>query len=101
MSETCAACGLRFEREEGYWVGAVVINTTVTFGSFLLVFVGGMVVTWPDVPWEWLMGLSIGVCLVLPIAFYPQSKMVWSALEMSWHRLEPDEISAAAQRLGK
>jgi hypothetical protein len=78
-----------------------VINTSVTFGTFLLVFVGGMLVTWPDVPWEWLMALCIGVCLLLPVIFYPQSKMVWSALELSMHRLEPDEISAAARRVEK
>ena len=35
MKVHCDQCGLRFEREEGYWVGALIINTTVTFGSFL------------------------------------------------------------------
>ena len=36
LREHCQECGLRFEREEGYWVGALVINTTVVFGSFLV-----------------------------------------------------------------
>ena len=50
MAEHCSRCGLRFEREPGYWVGAVTINTIVIFGTFLVVFGGLVVLTWPDVP---------------------------------------------------
>jgi uncharacterized protein (DUF983 family) len=98
VKENCEACGLHFEREEGYWVGALIINTTITFGTFLIIFVSGIVITWPEVPWAWLMGVTIAVNLILPIVFYPQSKMTWSALEMSWHPLEEDEIRTAAER---
>lgn len=41
--------------------GALIINTAVTFGSFLILFIGGMVVFWPDVPWGALMVATIGV----------------------------------------
>ena len=30
MHEVCAVCGLRFERAQGYWVGAIYINYAVT-----------------------------------------------------------------------
>ena len=30
MHERCAACGLRYEREQGYFVGAIYINYAVT-----------------------------------------------------------------------
>lgn len=91
----CPNCGLLFEREEGYWVGSMIVITTITFGLFLLIFVGGMLVTWPDVPWNWLLGITIGANLVIPIVAYPNAKTLWSALEMSWHPLEPAEIKAA------
>ena len=99
MHENCPACGLHFEREPGYWVGAVTINTVVIFATFLVTFGGLILLTWPDVPWAVVLVLTLIVNLVVPIVFYPLSKTVWLALEMSWHPLEPEEIDAAASRI--
>jgi uncharacterized protein (DUF983 family) len=98
LHEHCPACGLRFEREEGYWVGALVINTAVVFGSFLVLFVGGMLIFWPDVPWGALAVVTLGSMALLPILFYPLSKTLWMALELSWHPLEATETADAAER---
>lgn len=99
LNEDCVSCGLHFEREEGYWVGALAINTGITFATFVVIFVSGMLITWPDVPWGLLMGVTIAINLVLPIVFYPQSKTIWNALEMSWHPLEEEEIEEAVKRV--
>jgi uncharacterized protein (DUF983 family) len=98
LREHCPRCGLQFEREEGYWVGALIINTVITFGVFLAIFVGGMVLTWPEVPWTGLMVVTISAMAIVPVAFYPLSKTVWMALELSWHPLEPEEVSQASER---
>lgn len=98
MKEFCSLCGLQFEREPGYWVGAVIINTTVIFATFLFVFGGMVLITYPDVPWGLVLGLTVGANIVIPILFYPISKSLWSALELSWHPLEPAEIEAASDR---
>lgn len=74
------------------------MNTTVTFFSFLVVFVGGILVTWPDVPWGVVMAATIAVNVLIPVGFYPISKTLWLALEMTWHPLEAEEIAAAASR---
>jgi len=95
LLERCDRCGLRFEREPGYWVGALIINTTVVFASFLLVFIGGMALTWPDVPWVTLGVLTVATMALLPVVFYPLSKTLWMALEQSWHPLEDHEIAEA------
>jgi hypothetical protein len=79
-------CGLEFEREEGYWVGALIINTAVAFGAFILLFVGGMLLTWPDVPWTVLAIITISVMAILPIVSYPLSKTIWMAIEMGWNK---------------
>jgi Na+(H+)/acetate symporter ActP len=100
MREHCRSCGLRFEREPGYWVGAVIINTTVIFATFLIVFGGMILLTWPDVPWTVVLVTTVVANVVIPVFFYPMSKTVWLALELSWHPLEPDEIAAAAERAG-
>ncbi|HEU4318575.1 MAG TPA: DUF983 domain-containing protein [Acidimicrobiia bacterium] len=99
MHDHCPGCGLHFEREPGYWVGAVTINTVVIFATFLVTFGGLTLLTWPNVPWVVVLIVTLIVNLVVPIVFYPLSKTVWLALEMSWHPLEPDEIEAAAARL--
>jgi hypothetical protein len=72
----------------------------VTFGAFIVVFVGGMLVTWPDVPWGLLWVLTLGAMAVLPVIFYPYSKTIWMAFELSWHPLEEREIEAAARFTG-
>lgn len=99
MKETCDSCGFRFEREPGYWVGAVTINTVVIFATFLVVFGGSVLLTWPEVPWPAVLVVTLVVNLLVPTVFYPVSKTVWSAIELSWHPLEPEEIEAAASRL--
>lgn len=90
---------MRFEREPGYWVGAVTINTVVIFATFLMVFGGSVLLTWPDVPWTGVLIVTLVVNLAVPTLFYPVSKTMWSALELSWHPLEPEEIEAAAARI--
>lgn len=95
LVERCPGCGHRFERESGYWVGAMIVVTTITFGLFILILVGGMLITWPDVPWGWLLGITVAANLVLPVIAYARSKTIWAALDLSWHPLEPEEIEAA------
>lgn len=94
--ERCPTCGLKFEREPGYWVGAVIVVTAITLALFAAIFVGGIVVTWPDVPWEGLAAITIGANLIVPILAYPRAKMTWAALELAWHPLEQAEIDSAA-----
>lgn len=98
MREHCRRCGLTFEREEGYWVGAMIINTTVTFGTFLVAFGGSIALTWPDVPWAAVLVFTVVANLAVPIWFYPVSKTLWAALELTWHPLEQEEVARAAAR---
>lgn len=100
LHERCDRCGVRFEREPGYWVGALIINTAVVFASFLLVFIGGIALTWPDVPWLPLGVLTVATMAILPVVFYPVSKTLWMALELSWHPLEEHEIAEAEAAIG-
>jgi uncharacterized protein (DUF983 family) len=81
MVDDCPRCGLHFERTEGYWLGAMLINLSVTMGVFLVVFVGGIVLMWPDVPWNALLVTVVLVNLLLPIAFHPIARTSWVAIE--------------------
>lgn len=95
LREHCPSCGFRFERESGYWVGAMIINTAVTFALFLATMVGGIVATWPDVAWTPVFVATVVVCGGVPIVFYPLSKTTWQAIELSYHPLERPEVESA------
>jgi Protein of unknown function (DUF983) len=88
MTETCPNCGLRFEREQGYWVGAITIDTAVTFGVFALLVIGMVAATWPEVPWTALLATALVVNGVFPILFYPYARLIWVALDL---RVRPIE----------
>jgi len=99
LKEHCESCGLKFEREPGYWAGALIVNTAVTFATFLITFSAGILITWPDVPWTGLFVTLLVINGLVPILFYPQSKTVWSAMELGWNPLEPEEVTAAIRRV--
>jgi hypothetical protein len=88
LVDRCPGCGLRFEREEGYWVGAMIVNIAVTELAFLGVVVGGIAATWPDVRWGLLTVVGLLVNGLLPIVFYPWSKTIWMALDVLLHRMD-------------
>ena len=88
MVDTCPRCGLTYEHEEGYWTGAMMINLAVTMGVFLVVFVGYMVLAWPDVPWTGVLIAVIAANVVTPIVFYPVSKTLWVAGDLAFRRAD-------------
>src|SRR5207245_9962086 len=57
MAEACALCGLRFERAQGYFVGAIYINYAVT----AILALGGFFLLWG------LTALSTAAQLGLPV----------------------------------
>lgn len=77
IRERCPSCGLEFEREEGYWLGAMVVAMAVVLVAFATVFLAGLALTWPDPPWTTLLIVTIAVNLVVPIVTYPWSMAAW------------------------
>ena len=81
MAESCALCGLKFERAQGYFVGAIYVNYAVT----TIIAVGGFFLLWGP------LGLStraqllvlVPIVLVFPLWFFRYSRSLWLALEWS------------------
>ena len=96
MKDRCPRCGHHFERADGYWLGSIMMNMAFTFAVFLIVFVGGMVVTWPDVPWTLLLIGTLLINIAFPIFFHPISRTLWIGMEMAARPLEPREVADAA-----
>jgi len=79
MRETCDACGLKYEREQGYFVGAIYLNYAVT----AVVSLGGamLIATWLELsPWG-----EVGVASILgalvPLLFFRYSKSLWLGID--------------------
>lgn len=85
LEESCPRCELRYEREEGYWLGAILINTVAVIGLFAFGMVAWAVAAWPDPPWGVMTAAGIGFNLVTPVLFYPFSKTLWVAIEITAH----------------
>ena len=102
MVERCPRCGHKFERGQGFWLGSIMINSVFTIGLFLLVFVWGMVATWPNTPWTTLLIGTILLNATFPVVFHPVSRTIWVGVEMAFHPLEPgEEIEAATHGTGQ
>ena len=90
LIERCPICGLRFEREQGGFLGALTINFFVSILVWLAMFVVVLVYTVPDVPVAPLLIASVVVLVAVPLWFYPRSKTLWAAIEFLVARSEPE-----------
>jgi uncharacterized protein (DUF983 family) len=95
LRESCPGCGFGFVREEGYWLGAMIVVMALTEALFALWLVGGLLLTWPDVPWTLLLVGGIVLNVVVPIVAYPWSKTTWLGLHLAFVPLDAAEEAAA------
>jgi uncharacterized protein (DUF983 family) len=64
MHECCPACGLKFEREEGYFLGAMYIS----YGLALVTIVGLALLLWIVTKWSLQKVTVWAILLFLPLA---------------------------------
>jgi uncharacterized protein (DUF983 family) len=93
----CPVCGLRFEAEEGGFLGAMVLNYAFATGFWLIVLAITLVLTVPFIPVAQLTIASVMILGGLPIWFYPRSKLLWAAVEFLTARSEPDYRTPTAR----
>jgi uncharacterized protein (DUF983 family) len=85
MAPTCPTCGYRFEREEGFFLGAYVMNLVFAQGLVILLAVLPTIVMLNANPDASIIPVIVGgaVATVLgPLVFYPFSKTLWVAVEL-------------------
>jgi uncharacterized protein (DUF983 family) len=93
--KTCPRCGLRFEREEGAFLGSLSINYGVTGLAFFALLIGWMVASGGHVSWVPLILSSIVVVIVVPLIFYPFAKTIWAAIDFLIYRSDPSYSATA------
>jgi uncharacterized protein (DUF983 family) len=98
MAERCPRCGMRFEREEGFFLGAYVVNFGVTEGLLVLLLMAYVLVqanAADGVPVLPVVLATVGAAVLVPLAFYPLSRTIWVAVELVMRPLEADEVADA------
>ncbi len=98
MRARCPICELALEREEGYFLGAMLINLVVAELLFAAGLVLVIVATWPTPPWDALWIGSIAGMILAPLALYPFSKTTWLALDLLVRPVQPEETDRARDR---
>ena len=90
MNDHCSNCGWMFEREEGYWTGAIAVNLVVA--EFLAAAAAIPLAIIQASPLL-VMGIGIPLMIALPILFYRHSKSFWMALDFMIHPVSLTEQS--------
>jgi uncharacterized protein (DUF983 family) len=91
LRERCPTCGVVFEREEGYFLGAYAVNLIVA--EFLGIGIAIFLILRTDlrhmdVMWQVLVAMLLAGGL--PILFFPYSRGIWMALDLTLH--PPGEV---------
>jgi len=80
-----------FARAPGHFVGAVGMNTIVTFGLMLLSIVLGFVMTLPDPAFWPIMLVAVGIAVLVPPLFHVTSKTLWCSVDLMMNPLEDSD----------
>jgi hypothetical protein len=80
MNEPCPVCRLRFEREPGYWTGAMVASYALGVPILALLVLGVWLVTRWDIVWA--LALGDALFLVLAPFVWRYSRVIW--LHLDW-----------------
>ena len=86
MPKNCSVCGLKFEREPGYFLGSIYFNYGVT--AFIVTIAALVMLGLTDVSERTLL-LTLGTfCVLFPMWFFRYARALW----MAWdHFADPTE----------
>ncbi len=83
MHERCAACGLQFEREQGYFLGAMYVNYAFT----VAVTISGYFFfkAWTEMTLAQHLVLWGSVSLFCPLLLFRQTRGLWLSFDYFFH----------------
>jgi uncharacterized protein (DUF983 family) len=97
LRDRCLRCDLRFEKEEGGFLGAMTLNYAFAMVVWLVALGLAVAVTVPDIPVVPLLAGSVAILIVVPLWFYPRSKGLWAAVEFLVARSDPEYRSPSVR----
>jgi hypothetical protein len=92
MVERCPTCGLASDREVGHWIGAIGINTIVSFALLGVVLVIGFVASYPDIAVGPVLGAALATAVLVPLVLWPYSQTLWMAIDLMMRPVQAEEL---------
>jgi uncharacterized protein (DUF983 family) len=97
LRERCPTCGMKFEREEGFWLGGYLINFVLGEAAvvILLGVLIGLLANHVSIPiWPFAVG-GVVIAVGGPLATFPYSRTIWSAIDLIMKPLSEQELVQA------
>jgi len=98
MKDRCPTCGLALERGESseFWIGAYVFNLVAGEVIAIGVPVIWMIASSPHQPWGRIEMTAVLLAITLPVLFFPFSRTLWLAWDLSFRPAEPGDVGGGA-----
>jgi len=83
LHERCPHCGQPVDRaEEGYFLGALLLNLVVAELVPAAAIILTLLVTWPKPPWRLVMWGGVALAAACPFLFFPITKLLWLGVDL-------------------
>ena len=93
--DRCQTCGIQWRREDGFELGAITVNIIATFIVLTVAMTVAFIATSPDIPVAPLVLSLSAVAVLMPIAIFPFTNLVWLAVDLAAHPPDSAELMAA------
>ncbi len=87
---------MRFEREEGFFLGVYFVNITLTQLAVVAYVAAAFALTLPDAPMVPIITGAVVIAVGVPMLCHPVSKTLWASVHLVLAPLEPAEQAEAA-----
>ncbi|GAC1568868.1 MAG: DUF983 domain-containing protein [Ktedonobacteraceae bacterium] len=88
--ERCPVCGFAFEREPGYYTGAIAVNLVIS--ELLIASIAVPLAASQAVPVIGLIILGCTLPILLPVFFYRPTKSLWMSFDHFIHPVNSDGV---------
>ena len=96
VKERCEACGVIFKREEGFFVGAIMVAVVTTEAVIVLAYL----ISLPIVSghYDLVIGVLLVLALLFPVAFFHHSWSIWLSFDHFIEGLPQSPMKSPASR---
>lgn len=77
--ENCPHCGVKFEREPGFFLGSIYINYGITAVVTSVLYLALMFCKWRSDIEQ--MGVTVAVAILLPILLHRHARSLWAGFD--------------------
>lgn len=88
--ERCLVCNFAFEREPGYYSGAMAVNLVVS--ELLIAAIAVPLAATQSVSVTILIALGVTLPFLLPILFYRPTKSLWMSVDHFFHPVNSEDV---------